>query len=82
MHTSGPFGWVQKDENESSLLYGIMKIKGMEMVKWGWMEFSTQGSSKNHLPKSQIGRKSRGENICYIEFIILLILITIFSILC
>lgn len=31
MHTSGPFGWVQKDENESSLLYGIMKMKGMEM---------------------------------------------------
>ena len=23
MHSSGPFGWVKKDENESFLLYGI-----------------------------------------------------------
>lgn len=57
MHTSGPFGWVQKDENESSLLYGIMKIKGMEMVKWGWMEFSTQGSSKTIFLSPKLGGK-------------------------
>ena len=79
MHTSGPFGWVQKDENESSLLYGMMKMRGMEMGMDGVFH---SRPIKNHLPKSQIGRKSRGENICYIEFTILLILITIFSILC
>lgn len=70
MHSSGPFGWVQKDENESFLFYGMMKMR-MDGV------FHSR-PIKNHLPKSQIGRKSRGENVCYREFVILFILITIF----
>ena len=69
------FGWMEKWED--GIEERKMKIfLGLVWLKWGRID-----STNPLFLSSQMGRKSGRENVAYIEFTILSILITIFAIL-